>query len=73
MRGWARRLEALFEKHQARMGDPQEVADLCVRLLDEPKPKLRYPLGPGVLPRLWARRLLPFEAVERVMQRVLGF
>jgi len=68
-----RRLEQVFEKMEPRLGDPQEVADLVVGLLDDPRPRLRYPLGPGVLARLWARRLLPFEGVEKIMERMLGF
>lgn len=54
------------------MGDPQEVADLMVRLLTDPRPRLRYPLGPGVRARLLARRTLPFEAVELLLARVFG-
>lgn len=67
------RMESLVEKMEARMGDPQEVADLCTRLLEEPSPRLRYPLGPGVQARLWARRLLPFAGYEKVIERVVGF
>ena len=67
------KMEALVDKMSHRLGDAQEVADLTVGLLDEPKPKLRYPLGPGVTARLWSRRLLPFEGVERVLEKVLGF
>lgn len=70
---YQRRVEAMFEKMEPRMGDPQEVADLVVGLLDDPHPRLRYPLGPGVAPRLWARRLLPFEGVEKILERILGF
>lgn len=68
-----RRMEQLAEKMEARMGDPQEVADLVTELLTEERPRLRYPLGPGVNARLWARRVLPFEGVEKIMQRILGF
>ena len=56
-----------------KMGDPQEVADLVVSILGDPRPRLRYPLGPGVFARLWMRRLLPFEMQEKVIARVLGF
>lgn len=65
------RMEAIVGNR--RRGDPQEVADLVVRLLGDPSPKLRYPLGPGVQARLWAMRLIPFGGIERVVQRVLGF
>lgn len=68
-----RRLEALVEKMEARMGDPQEVADLVVRLLDDPHPRLRYPLGPGVRARVLAGWLLPFTATEAVLKRIVGF
>ncbi|MCB9593674.1 MAG: SDR family NAD(P)-dependent oxidoreductase [Sandaracinaceae bacterium] len=70
---YMRRMEGLLDKMKDRMGDPREVADLVVRLLDDPSPRLRYPLGPGVSARLWARRVLPFEAVERILERVVGF
>jgi NAD(P)-dependent dehydrogenase (short-subunit alcohol dehydrogenase family) len=68
-----RRMEQLVERIESRMGDPQEVADLVVGLLDDPSPRLRYPLGPGVRARLWTRRLLPFEGYEKIVERVLGF
>lgn len=68
-----RRMEQIVEKMEPKMGDAQEVADLVVRLLETDKPKLRYPLGPGVSARLWARRVLPFEGVEKILARVIGF
>lgn len=70
---YMRRMEQLVEKMEARMGDAQEVADLVTRLLREPNPRLRYPLGPGVPARVWARRVLPFEGVELILRRILGF
>ncbi len=65
------KVERLFAG--AKMGDPREVAALIVQILEDPSPRLRYPLGPGVLARIWMRRLLPFEAQEKVIRRVLGF
>lgn len=70
---YMRRMEALVEKMEARMGDPVEVADLVVRLLVDPRPRLRYPLGPGVPARVWSRRVLPFEGVELLVKRIIGF
>ena len=70
---YKRRMEQLFDKMEPRMGDAQEVADLTVGLLDDPSPKLRYPLGPGVSARVWMRRVLPFRGYERVLSKVLGF
>lgn len=54
------------------MGDPQEVADLVVRLLSDPSPRMRYALGPTVLARELAQKVLPFEVIERVMRRIIG-
>ena len=50
----------------------EEVAALVTTLLTEPRPKLRYPIGPGVPARVWSRRVLPFEGVERILQRIIG-
>ena len=70
---YVHRMEQIVEKMEPRLGDAQEVADLVARLLKEPHPKLRYPLGPGVPARIWARRLLPFEGFELILSRFLGF
>lgn len=70
--GFMRRMEALLAGAERSMGDPQEVADLMVRLLTDRRPRLRYPLGPGVRARLLARSTLPFEAVEALLARIIG-
>jgi hypothetical protein len=54
------------------MGDAGEVAELVVRLLTSTRPRLRYPLGPGVRARLLARSALPFSAFETILGRVVG-
>jgi NAD(P)-dependent dehydrogenase (short-subunit alcohol dehydrogenase family) len=70
---YMKRMEALADKMESRMGDPQDVADLVVRVLANPHPRLRYALGPGVRARLLAKRLLPFAATEVVLKRIVGF
>ncbi len=65
------RTEALAKKMEDRMGDPHEVAALIVRLLDHPHPRLRYPVGPGALVRLWIRWALPFAVWEWMVARLL--
>lgn len=67
----AAKVEAVFSG--TKFGDPQEVAELVVRLLAEPKPGLRYPLGPNVRARTWMRRILPFRVEERVVKKIVGF
>lgn len=69
---YMRKMEQLLEKMAGRMGDPEEVAALVTTLLTEPRPKLRYPIGPGVPARIWSRRVLPFEGVERILARIIG-
>jgi len=64
------KMESMFAS--VKKGDPQEVADLAVRILSDPKPRLRYPLGPKVRGRVWMGRLLPFELQEKVIARILG-
>ena len=66
------KVTALFDRMGHKMGDAREVSRLIVRLLDDPTPRLRYPLGPNVRPRLLIRKLLPFRLEERVVDRVLG-
>lgn len=68
---FAQRMEELLASAERRMGDPQEVADLTVRLLTDRRPKLRYALGPGVRARLAMRGALPFEAFEAILARVI--
>jgi len=65
------KMESIFAG--VKMGDPNEVSDLVVRILTDPKPRLRYPLGPKVRGRVWMGRLLPFELQEKVVAKVLGF
>jgi NAD(P)-dependent dehydrogenase (short-subunit alcohol dehydrogenase family) len=65
------KVEAVFAN--AEFGDAQEVADLVTKLLVDPNPRLRYPLGPRVRARVWMERLLPFEARAKVIKKIVGF
>ncbi|MCA9687992.1 MAG: SDR family NAD(P)-dependent oxidoreductase, partial [Myxococcales bacterium] len=67
------RIEAFMQRRFSKnLGDPQEVAALIVRIVEDPRPRLRYPLGPGASPRLWMRKLLPFHLEEQVLDRLIG-
>lgn len=51
--------------------DPQEIADLIVRVAQAPRPKLRYPIGKGVTLNLLLKQFLPWEWIEgRVSRRI---
>ena len=49
--------------------DPREVAQLIVRVANDPNPKLRHLIGPGVKMQLWLRALMPWRRYERVMAK----
>jgi NAD(P)-dependent dehydrogenase (short-subunit alcohol dehydrogenase family) len=51
--------------------DPAEVARLVVSLFDVPRPRLRYPIGPGARLRSALLRLAPFSLVEAIVRRAL--
>lgn len=69
--GFMKRMEELLVSTERTMGDPEEVAELVVRLLSHPSPRLRHALGPQVRARLLARAVLPFEVVESMLARVI--
>ncbi len=52
--------------------DPAEVARLVVSLFDVPRPRLRYPIGPGARLRSALLRLAPFWLVEAIVRRALS-
>ncbi|NOU86172.1 SDR family oxidoreductase [Paenibacillus sp. LMG 31460] len=58
-------------KASATAPDPQEVADQIARIVDNPRPKLRYLMGRGVRAGLWARNLLPWRWYEGILARLL--
>jgi len=52
--------------------DPAEVARLVVSLFDVPRPRLRYPVGPGARLRSTLLRLAPFSLVAAIVGRTLS-
>lgn len=51
-------------------GEPQEVADLIVRVANAKQPKLRYPVGKGIKGAIFLKHLLPWEWMEKkILQR----
>jgi len=49
--------------------DPREVAQLIVRVANDPNPKLRYLIGPDVKVQMWLRALMPWRRYERVVAK----
>jgi hypothetical protein len=64
-----------FERAIARMAaderggaDPAATARLLMRIIDNPRPRLRYTVGPAPERAVvWLKRLLPYAVVEKVM------
>ena len=56
---------AAYEQHGP---EPQAVAHLLLRIVNNPRPRLRYATGP--IPEraaIWLKRLMPYSVVEKVM------
>jgi NAD(P)-dependent dehydrogenase (short-subunit alcohol dehydrogenase family) len=52
--------------------NPQVVADGIAAILDNPRPKLRYPFGRDAKMGIWLRRLLPWSVLERLLIKASG-
>jgi NAD(P)-dependent dehydrogenase (short-subunit alcohol dehydrogenase family) len=50
-------------------GDPREVAQLILRISNDPNPKLRYLIGGDAKMQLWLKRLMPWHRYERMVAR----
>jgi len=61
-----------FVKSRAKHhGDPREVAQLILRIANNPNPKLRYMIGNDAKLHLWMRRLLPWRRYERMVAKMV--
>lgn len=67
----ARWLSRLNESASSR-GNAQVVADLIARILETPRPKLRYVVGKDARMALMMRRLLPAGVFERMIVKLSG-
>ena len=71
---WAGGVLEVFESVVDRIArDPTEVSAAIVRILDHPRPPLRYPLGPGASVRGVLRRFVPTRLSELLVQRALEY
>ena len=49
--------------------DPREVAQLILRIANDPNPKLRYLIGGDAKMQLWLKRLMPWRRYERMVAK----
>jgi NAD(P)-dependent dehydrogenase (short-subunit alcohol dehydrogenase family) len=52
-------------------GDPREVAQLILRIANNPNPKLRYMIGKDAKAHHWTQRLLPWNRYERMIAKTM--
>ena len=63
----SQRLREFAKKLKKR--DPIEVAQLVVRIAQDPAPKLRFLIGPDAHIQLWLKRILPWKSFEKLMAK----
>ncbi|UOQ48545.1 SDR family oxidoreductase [Gracilibacillus caseinilyticus] len=51
--------------------NPKEIADLIIKICNRSKPKLRYPIGKGAAAMFFAKRLLPWQLLEKIILKTL--
>jgi NAD(P)-dependent dehydrogenase (short-subunit alcohol dehydrogenase family) len=51
--------------------DAREVAELIVRIANDPNPKLRYLIGGDAKIQVWLRRLAPWRRYERIVAKTV--
>jgi NAD(P)-dependent dehydrogenase (short-subunit alcohol dehydrogenase family) len=49
--------------------DAREVAQLILRIANDPNPKLRYLIGPDAKMQVWLKRLMPWRRYERMVAK----
>lgn len=67
MPGWRAKVQGDRKK-----ADPQAVVDVIARVLENPRPKLRYVVGTDARVGLLLRSLLPWSVFERVIRKNTG-
>jgi NAD(P)-dependent dehydrogenase (short-subunit alcohol dehydrogenase family) len=67
----ARRFSEYVQKQIVKR-DPQQVATLIARIVQEKNPQLRYLAGPDAHMQKWLRRLVPWKVYEKLIIRALG-
>ncbi|MNI09063.1 putative ketoacyl reductase [compost metagenome] len=62
-----------YSRHSAHTApDPQQVADIIVKIVQSKNPKLRYLVGKGSSALMLGKALLPWKSLERVLHRLLN-
>jgi NAD(P)-dependent dehydrogenase (short-subunit alcohol dehydrogenase family) len=65
----SQRFVAFVKSRAGKRRDPREVAQLIVRVANDPNPNLRYLIGPGAKMQIWFRALAPWRKYERLVAK----
>ncbi len=65
----SQRFVEFVKSRTSKRRDPREVAQLIVRIANDPNPTLRYLIGPDVKTQLLLRALLPWHRWERLVAK----
>ena len=66
----SQRFVEFIKSRASKRRDPREVAQLIVRVANDPNPKLRYVIGPDARLHLFFRALAPWRRYERIVAKV---
>ena len=68
----SQRFAAFVKSRVSKRRDPREVAQLIVRVANDPNPKLRYLIGPDAKMQVRLRTFLPWRRYERIIAKATG-
>ena len=65
----SQRFSEFVKKNSGSRRDPREVAQLILRIANDPNPKLRYLIGGDAKMQIWLKRLMPWRRYERMVAK----
>jgi NAD(P)-dependent dehydrogenase (short-subunit alcohol dehydrogenase family) len=63
----SQRFAEFVKSNKGRRRDAREVANLIVRIAQDPNPKLRYLIGGDAKLQVWLKRIVPWQRYERLV------
>jgi len=67
----SQRFVEFIKQGAKRRGDARAVADLILRIANDPNPRLRYMIGGDAKMQVWLKRLLPWKRYERIIAKAV--
>jgi NAD(P)-dependent dehydrogenase (short-subunit alcohol dehydrogenase family) len=67
----SRRFSQVIKGRGKKREDPRRVAQLILRVVNDPNPSLRYRIGKAVGMQVWFKRLAPWRRYERIIAKAV--